>query len=71
MLFRSGFAQPLESYIKSIGYQQGEYLHSQPIARFVVVTIASYLMVVLISTIGATIPTAATVKERPADALKE
>ena len=70
-VYVSGFAQPLEGYIKSIGYQQGEYLHSQPIARFVVVTIASYLMVVLISTIGATIPTAATVKERPADALKE
>ena len=70
-VYVSGFAQPLEGYIKSIGYQQGEYLHSQPIARFVVVTIVSYIFVVLISTIGATIPTAATVKERPADALKE
>ena len=70
-VYVSGFAQPLESFIRSVGYQQGVYLHSQPLPRFVVVTIVSYLFVVLISIIGAIIPTAATVKERPADALRE
>ena len=70
-VYVSGFAHPLEGYLRSVGYQQGEYLHSQPLPRFAVVTIASYLFVVLISIIGAIIPTAATVKERPADALRE
>jgi len=66
-----GFAQPLGEFSEEDVTLYKSYLHNLPLPRFAVVTIASYLFVVLISILGAIIPTAATVKERPADALRE
>ena len=57
--------------IDSIEYEGTEYLHNQPLPRFLLVTIISYIFMVIISIVGAVVPTAATIKRHPADALRE
>ena len=72
-LYVSGFAHPMEN-IPGMNSDYGKYeyfLHNTHLLRFVVTTVASYLLVLTISIVGTTIPTAATVKEQPANALKE
>ena len=61
-----GFANPL-----NIELVESCYLHAQPFARFVAVTSISYILMIVISVAGAVIPTAATIKRFPANALKE
>ena len=70
-VYVSGFSCPLEYYLNFRKYEGTEYLHNQPLPRFLLVTIISYIFMVIISIVGAIIPTAATIKRHPADALRE
>ena len=70
-VYVSGFSCPLEYYLNFRKYEGTEYLHNQPLPRFLLVTIISYIFMVIISIVGAVVPTAATIKRHPADALRE
>ncbi len=70
-VYTFGFADPLEGYLRFREFETANFLHNQPIQRFATVTVISYLFLVLVSIIGATVPTAATIKRHPADALRE
>ncbi len=70
-IYAFGFADPLEGYLRFREFETDKFLHNQPIQRFATVTAISYLFLALISIIGATVPTAATIKRHPAEALRE
>ena len=72
-VYMNGFAEPI-----NIGFYVGfkpisETLawHNKPVPHFVIVSVITYLLVTIISIVGAAIPVAATVKKEPVEALRE
>ena len=71
-IYISGFAEPIGFHgngFKPIGETLAWY--NKPVPHFVIVSTISYLLVTIISIIGAAIPVAATVKKEPVEALRE
>ena len=71
-VYMNGFAEPIGFH----GYGMkpiGETLawRNKPVPHFLIVSMISYLLVTIISIIGAAIPVAATVKKEPVEALRE
>ena len=71
-VYMNGFAEPIGFH----GYGMkpiGETLawRNKPVPHFVIVSMISYLLVTIISIVGAAIPVASTVKKEPVEALRE
>ena len=70
-VYMNGFAEPIDfnGNIKPIGETLA--WRNKPVPHFLIVSTISYLLVTIISIIGAAIPVAATVKKEPVEALRE
>ena len=71
-IYISGFAEPIGFHgngFKPIGETLAWY--NKPVPHFLIVSGISYLFIMAVCAVGASLPVAASVKSSPADALKE
>ena len=70
-IYAMGFAEPLEWLMEFKPISETLAWRNKPVPHFIIVSIISYLLVTIISIIGAVIPVASTVKKQPVEALRE
>ncbi|MBQ5664155.1 MAG: ABC transporter permease [Bacteroidaceae bacterium] len=71
-IYMNGFAEPIGFHgngMKPIS--ETIAWHNKPVPHFMIVSMISYLLVTIISIVGAAIPVASTVKKEPVEALRE
>lgn len=69
-VYVNGFAEPAAEIIKTPISATAAW-RNRPIPHFIIVSVISYLFIAAISIVGAIIPTFATVRKSPADALRD
>lgn len=75
-VYSMGFSDPLQKFTSMMWQElmlakNSDYLHNQPMAHFVIVSVMTYLFMLLVAAIGVVIPTRRIVKIQPSEALRE
>ena len=75
-VYSLGFSDPLEKlmsmmYTPLLLPKNDAYLHNQPIIHFIIVSVITYLFIMIIAAIGIIIPTRKIVHVQPSEALRE